>query len=393
MVVSQKGNNNYEVYLYQYDINYQELQMIKNNQDIDLSNKILITVLENNNLFDNIFSKEDFNSVCYVETTTYTAGQNCPNGHDWSYVQANANTSNQCTFLGRINGPLPGYYTTETSLQPCNDNGGVSDSGSTGDNTSGENGGGGSGSTVITSPTTTCLDCPEIDEDGTITDHCNSLNKLITTANIQATFPLLVSNANNEQGYSFQVTQVNGVTNYQNPQITGGVGNMLDIPSGPNIYGAIHVHLDDLGDIFSFSDLNVLLNLYRYTSVNLRQDVVFMLKNKKGSIFALKINNALSLRNFVNGKIQKLITDGYSIQDALRILNEKTNFRVDDSIFNTGLNDERDVVEQFLNFTENAGISLYQLKLNDNTQEWDSFEKVSLPYNNQTADLTRTKCK
>ena len=223
-------------------------------------------------------------------------------------------------------------------------------------------------------------------EEETIIDKCKSLAKLIdpSKANIQSILNALNPNSGVEEGNSFQINS----SNYTNPTIPNFGDTNIHIPVGPNIYGAIHTHTPELGNMFSWGDLKTLERLYKNTLPENREDVVFMLKNSDGYIYAIKIDDFRLFRQFIHMKTQNL-KDQHPNWNELRIqkaLNEKTNFQ--SRYFNY---QEKHVQESFLNFIQNSGVSLYQLNQDLTTNEY-SFTQISLPYNNQTADLTKTKC-
>lgn len=307
IVVSKEGDKEYETYLYQYSITYAEFNMLQQGVSVDLSNRITRITLENSNISDNISNKEDYNGMCFVETTTYTAGQTCggvgAENHSWGDILG----GQTCSQFGTVNGPWPGYYTTTASLAPCPSSGGTSsDTGGTGD-TSGGSGGaaGGSGASY---PVRSVPTLPELIDEELMTpqDLCNDLASKDANVDFAQKMQDLKNRANNqnfESAYTmFQNASAgllfspryDGSTDY--PEVSLGYNvNMGQV--GTNSIGAIHCHLDNgkTFKIFSYSDL---IALAEFASISTRPTSEFGIYVVTSSgTFCIKLKAKISFKN------------------------------------------------------------------------------------------------
>lgn len=160
-LVLNKIENGYETILYQYDVTQEEFNLISERQYVDLEGKMIKTLLENSNISDEVLGKYFFNGNCYIDTQVYVAGQSCPTegvNHNFEYVQ-NGGT---CTFYGTIDGPTPGNWVTQSTITPCDGQGG---DGSTNPPDEGDGHGGNNNGSVDSTPNTKCRTCPVLDED------------------------------------------------------------------------------------------------------------------------------------------------------------------------------------------------------------------------------------
>lgn len=382
IVVSKDGDKEYETYLYQYNITETELDMLKQNVSIDLSSKIIRTSLENSNIISDIFNKEDYNGMCFVESTTYTPGQNCPNGHSWEYVLGGSS----CEYIGYSNGPWPGSYTTSATLQPCPSTGGTSSTTGT-VSTGSENTSGGSYSTGTTSTVTTTPTFEDCEDCEIFTDPCQSLNNLINPnkGNIMPVINSLLLMAGNptqnqvENGFSFK-KEDNGT--YNNPTVPNQNEAIIDMPEGPNIYGGIHFHPEILGNMFSWSDIYQLIEYSKKVKPELRSEVVFMLMTGEGNVYALKFTSIRKLNDFLLAQFNN-VARKYPTWNNNRIIEHL------DTSQNDFKGDKTDVERAFLEKYSITGLQLYQLDISNQTPKW---KQIILPSNPSDSILPTIDC-
>lgn len=162
-LVLSKIDSGYETILYQYDVTEAEFDLIAERQFVDLEGKIIRTLLENSNVAGEVLGKYFFNGNCWDDIPQYVPGQNCPNGHDWNYVNANQGTDEQCIYLGHTGGPLPGNWVTQSVQVSCEGTGMGNTNNpppSPNPNPPNPDHNGGDYNTTSTTTNTTCRTCP-----------------------------------------------------------------------------------------------------------------------------------------------------------------------------------------------------------------------------------------
>ena len=313
--------------------------MINQSVSIDLSNKISRVTLENSNLPTDILNKEDYNGMCFVETTTYTPGQRCPNEHSWEYILGGG----RCTFLGAINGPLPGSYTTSATLQPCPTGGGDASGGtgtSSSSSTSSYNGGsGGTGgpNTITTSPVNNCItgNCIEANP----TDPCSNSNTAVANANALFNSPQvqqgmnavlstkLNNSATNDVEWAVGIGQT--ATGFTVTPVAGGVSNESASVPVSQVVGTYvadgHNHPNGNGGDPSAGDLYGMLNSIQ-VNTNLKYRFVYA-------------NNIDENSNPIIDVYVLIVTDPNAAQEFLTQFPEiqNTNFQTHDFMEDTKL--------------------------------------------------------
>lgn len=378
LVISLEEDGSYKSHIVRYNISELEFQDMKNNIYVETNNRISLELINDDNFINGLSDKIIYTPCVTGSTTNWVCSEGNPHapGAPDCYAES---------FSYVINVQW-GLCASDDGLDDGVGSGG--DGGSGGGSTTGSDSNyDGSDGDIHGNGSDAVNTAPMLElEEEEVIDKCKSLAKLIdpSKANIQSILDALNPNSGVEEGNSFQIN----TGNYSNPTIPNYGEASIHIPDAPNVYGAIHTHTPELGNMFSWGDLKTLERIYKNTLPENREDVVFMLKNSDGYIYAIKIDDFRLFRQFIHIKTQNL-KNQYPNWNELRIqkaLNEKTNFQ------SKYLNyQEKNVQESFLNFIENSGVSLYQLNQDSTTNEY-SFTQISLPYNNQTADLTKTKC-
>ena len=390
LVISKEGNKDYETYLYQYDITQQELDLINQSVSIDLSNKISRVTLENSNLPTDILNKEDYNGMCFVETTTYTPGQRCnqPGKHSWEDVLAGA----ECTVFGTSYGPWPGSYTTTATLQPCPTGGGGDASGGSGSSSSsgGSSYSGGSGGTggVTTSPVNNCKTCiPPY-----IPDPCDKVkNLLLLNPDITTKLQELSTKTTDtiEQG-AFLLNNGSGV---QNATVSSAGEIAFDIPTNGILIFMAHTHnspSNSTYSVFSWEDLVEIANFLKEGKIDANQFVTFLI-TADGTSYAFTIDDTNAFLSFFAKKNDPLYTFANSIKNATTMYkyyghNNGIDNTIPDALIKVENTDLVEDEKNFLNIIKSnkIGITLFEV---DNT--FTNFEKVKLNFFNS---ITKQPC-
>jgi hypothetical protein len=207
--------------LYQYDITEQELQMLKEGVQLNLTNKISILSIENTNIVTDLNAKE---YPCFVQVTTFVAGTTCTGDGHHSYGDP------ICRKKG-WDAATPGHYITESVLSSCSDGSGGFDNGDDGPYDPTETTGGGGTHTTITTPTfEPCETCEEFDENSP----CEKIKNKTNSAAYKQKFKALTGNYNlpNETGFSL----------VGNNYVNGTAVGSTSISVSTNSKNMTHVH-------------------------------------------------------------------------------------------------------------------------------------------------------
>ncbi|MEW5675534.1 hypothetical protein ABGT15_04415 [Flavobacterium enshiense] len=377
IVISKKNESEYETLLYQYNITEEELEKIDNGLFVDLKGKIDKILLENSITISDLTGKYYFNGNCYEDSPVYIAGQTCQGTGSENHTFEEVQSGQYCSQFGSIYGPLPGYWTWQSSIVSCDDGGsGGSTGGGTSSGSSGTGGGTPNSGSTTTTPVNRCLNCPEITDNQ---DHCESLYKLtdVSHANLLGKFNILMNRVTNgtDQGKEFGYSFKKNDSGYSNPDIPNSTGNNLDVPTGrndPSIYGAVHSHPSHLMPMFSFSDLAKLAELYRHAKPEYRSEVVFALVCETG-IYTIKVNDLVKLTN----KLQAVINnaDGTTFEEKLDNANILINSRTEK---HKGFGNDFEL--GFLKTLQEFDIPISLSKYNLLTNNW---ENLSIPPSGQ----------
>jgi hypothetical protein len=388
LVVSKEGTNDYETYLYQYDITEQELQMVKEGVQINLSNKISILTIENTNIVTDLAAKE---YPCFVQVTSYVQGQSCPNGHTWGQI---------CEYYGQSYGPTAGYYITESILSVCNDSSGSGGNSNSNPTDPGQTYGSGGGSTTtVTTPTfEPCETCPEFDSGTVAVTPCESLNKLAETTdqNINPSLQFLKdkldSGVTTEWGVQFNYNVDVSPAVASNQTIVGG-SNSVDFALNWNQRGSAHLHTTAGYGMFSWGDVNSLAGFYDYASpLNQPYVTSIMVCNNlipttntidNYNVYAIKVDNYTSLSNAINNTLNNPDYNGLTLEEKIKKLLKKQA-----NLFKAA--GENNLEKSFLQQFASYGISLYKKKPPINSASTENWVKLTI--NPLTNTITETPC-
>ncbi|CAM4366540.1 hypothetical protein [Flavobacterium terrigena] len=249
-----------------------------------------------------------------------------------------------------------------------------------------DNGGGGgdfshiSGGGIITGP----IDSPHGVGGGSPTSNpCIKLKNLFdaTKANIKPSLIALQNTitptSTGENAVTFK-KDTNG--NFSNTPVPSTSNNSIVGPVGPNIYGEAHTHPLDVYPMFSWTDVNRLLELATYTSTSNLDSVVNMVvvqdDNGVFQTYALVYNNDGFGINTVEDVLNQPELNGCSKREKLNIYDNELGDK-----YQKDSNYERGFLRQFFGFN----VSLY--KANANLSNWS---KLSI--NSITANVTTTPC-
>lgn len=306
VVVSKKNETEYETILYQYNITQQELGMIDNGEFVDLNGKINKILLENSIIVSEVTGKYYYNGSCYEDNPVYVAGQTCQgtgaNNHTFEEVQS----GQYCSQFGTINGPLPGYWTWQSTLVPCDDSGGGGTSSG-----SGQYGGGGSGGgSTTTTPVNNCRTCPpEFNPAPTPCQQLKNMNNrtvVLPSGNTQSVLQNLNDLTNNittpkERGYFLEpdATQTLLIEHYYEGQPNSDEVEMDLDTLAVDIIMHTHYKMSQL-PVFSLADLYQIY--YSMTVGNIYSPTTFtsILVTAHGTKYALKITDPSAFLNWGN---------------------------------------------------------------------------------------------
>ena len=301
LVFSLNNQGEYDALIITYNLNAQEKSLLEDGETVDLTGKVTSQRIDGASLQNDIFNKE-----------SATSG-NCEGYVAYTYCKYNIDTH-----VGgyKPDGSRCDGYTYDREYFGCSGYGGTTTTGTTGDSSPPPSGGGSTGSNttnendpVITYPTTTCPDCPEIDEEIiTPQDLCNDLAAKDANSdfiNYMADLKLRAASQNFESAYTMFQNASLGLQfsprydgSLQEPEVNIGVG-FTDTLADLNSIGAIHCHLDDgtTFKIFSFSDI---IALAEFADISTRPTSEFGIYVVTSSgTFCLKIKNKIQLKQML----------------------------------------------------------------------------------------------
>jgi hypothetical protein len=271
LVVSKEGTNDYVTYLYQYDITEQELQMLKEGVQLNLTNKISILSIENTNIVTDLNAKE---YPCFVQVTTFVAGTTCTGDGHHSYGDP------ICRKKG-WDAATPGHYITESVLSSCSDGSGGFDNGDDGPYDPTETTGGGGTHTTITTPTfEPCETCEEFDEN----NPCEKIKNGTNSAEYKQKFKALTGNYNLDHETGFSKVG----NNYVNS--TNDLKSQTVYPS--NSTNGTHVHNNIKDTVFDVTN-NTQIIYDKATKIQSPSDLMILIRG-------MSINNNPTPENAFN---------------------------------------------------------------------------------------------
>lgn len=329
-------------------------------------------------------------SVILCDVADHRAAGHIATSDCWDFFNTNENATN--IYLG-------------TSVVCMNPDGGGSESengNNPGGTSSNNNGGLGANTNSENEVITSLISCKTgncIEADSVKTP-CESLNDLFLPlkGNIRSTLTEVNTSAigvNGEKGAYF--TKIG--TTYNNHMINqssgNSIGKKINIPVGLTIYGAVHSHpvYFDGAPMFSFSDLVTLFTLYRKTSEENKQDVVFMLLLPNGSIFAIKINDFSAFRSYLNSYDSILSVQNVSDKEKEKNLVFDNKTRKGSQVGDSEIEDK--YVRGFLDEMKNHGVDLYRMTSTTNPITSDikyGWEKLKPPVNPSDVIIQELPC-
>lgn len=183
------------------------------------------------------------------------------------------------------------------------------------------------------------------------------------------------------------------------PGIGSSNNYLINIPIGPTIYAAVHTHPIEgnppAAPMFSYSDLETLVNLYRATSEENKPHVVFMLILPDGNTYAIKVDDIMKLTVFLTqyNNIMSVQRASDKKMEKNRIFDNKTK-----NGWAEGQNldeKERRYTRGFLDEMKDHGVSLYR-KTTTSTIGTSNYqygwEKLEAPVNPTAALIQETPC-
>lgn len=218
-----------------------------------------------------------------------------------------------------------------------------------------------------TSPTS-CKDCLDQDDE----DPCDQLNDLtdLNKANIKSKLQNLKNESATNSGESGFQMKKDSSGNYTNPDVLPSTTNQINFGRSGDIYAAAHSHpFSSTFPLFSWADVFVLYQFYRYADPSVKQEVTFIVASSvnpaPAEIYAIKIDNYTDFEIQIGLDFQNIIASDPAnltgVEDKIKIkaLDEKLakEYRKD-------LNSEK----VFLEFFGNHNISLY--KANSTLDNW-----------------------
>lgn len=164
--------------------------------------------------------------------------------------------------------------------------------------------------------------------------------------------------------------------------------NSVTPPTGLNIYGAAHVHIDGMHNMFSWSDIHLLYSLYEETGVNLKDYVISYLIGrtefpKPIEVYSIIVDDISVLKMQLKNDIMNIIKSdpnlkgSSSINDVMIAINEDLRKSYDQTI---------DFEKVFLKRYQNHGIKLFKADTNIN-----KFSELIL--NSSTNIVEKKPCK
>lgn len=383
VVVSRKNETEYETILYQYNINQQELNMIDNGEFVDLKGKINKIFLENSIIASEITAKYYYNGSCYEDNPVYIPGNTCQEGiHDLSYVLSHIGAWDQCTYYNAgTYTATAGYWTWQSSLVSCDDNGGGDISSG-----SGEYLGGGwvSGSTTTT-PVNNCRTCIPV----YAPTPCDKVKDQFTNN------PTLQDKLNTLSGLTSSSTE-RGFQKLSNSSIiqsaavgTNGAVKMPEIPNGVTCTMFAHTHnapAVNTYSIFSWDDLVGIAKLIRQGKIDTNNFVTF-LATADGTYYALTIENPTAFSQF----FATIQDPNYNQAMGLKMASEMNKYydpgKKGNAIIQENSSDNIKDEKAFLDFLNdnNLGASLFE-----SNSTFSTFEEVK--HNKITNSIDKQPC-
>ena len=388
LLVTLNEEGTYDLFIISYDLTESELAHLLVENTIDLTDKVLITPIEDESIIDTVFSRVQ-GATCVSVLVEYCLEGNHVGGYDGG-------------------SPCPAY--TSSSSYDCNWGGSGGDNSNSGDGSDGSQNGSGGGSGTGTDTNTdegegphnndsnqdgipdapytapTCSDCPELEE---VELECVKIDDLFSNnPTLQQELISLKSttSASAERG-KYKLSSTSLVQN--SPIGTNGAVELI-IPTGSQKYEMIaHTHnapANATYSVFSFEDLLGISNLLRNNKINTSSFVSF-LTTADGTNYAFTVNNPTLFLNVFATKFDS----GFDYDTSLN------TYKLKDKYY-TGSKDESPLIIEnntdllkdeklFLDFLKDVNMGITLFEVNDT---FDSFEEVT--YNRRTDSIEKENC-
>lgn len=394
IVLRSRDSLGYDLLLAQYDITQTEYNQLQNGEIINVSDKIILSDIDDNSLVSDITNKVmvilgniilycDISSIytpisddpecsCYFESVLFSNCESLDGG----------DSSNNSGEGGSWDGTFPGdeeAYEND-SFPDTSGSGGVNtNSGSQNDSNQPDGCKGCNNIFIYTSPV--------VEEEEIKKDPCDKVKKLLSKPNMQSEISSMATKTSepNEWG-RYKLTSSSVI---QTPPSTSAGAVDFPIPASGQYTMIAHTHNSPASStysIFSWMDLEGLATLIRQGKVDTQKFVAF-LATADGTYYALTIEDPSAFSNFFatafdtefdleTGKIRAREMNTY--YDPAKIGNPIIKENNSDN-----LADEK----AFLTFLQdnNLGVTLFEAN-----SDFTTFEKVS--YDKLTDDIQKTPC-
>ena len=376
LLLSLQEDGSYKVVLISYDLTDLEREKIQNNEIVDLANKVTYQLIEDDTISTNILSRsvdddcfgfdvryemccENFHSSLDILNGEQCICETPPTGFAYEISITVGCESQGSGFISDFN-PV------DTSPVPTG-NGDYGLVGNPGGGIRDDN----SESTISTNPapdnpnnpqapsTTiggalTVVTFPDIE----VETPCETLGKLSNTdplsLNIKpiiTTLKFRAKNAENEWSISIE-KNINYGEEVIKPEEQGfrlgSSKNESNISLGTRNIGVLHSHPKETYNMFSWSDLRGLRNLYENITEDFRNDVFLMMVGHNEEVYALKINDFYALNQAIENDLNT--TRGNTLKKKRRRLEKKLQ-----DAYKEDSNIEKTFLEKF----ESYGVDVY----------------------------------
>lgn len=374
LLVSLQPDGTYKMSLITYNFTNQEKQDYLNGQDIDLSGKVNSSIINNEGIISDIFSKTS--PGCTWVIHEFCGKGNHPGGYDGNKKCPEYN--NEVDILCSTGtGGGDDYYSNNTT------GGYTNDGTSYGSSTTSDS----QDVTVVTvTPNNPCKELKDLSD----------LDKLNLDSEIEFLKEKLANDTQNEWSVNFSKKLINGTSpyeyNYHPNTQEEGLGGTSELLTGGYNYGSAHIHTKKGFGMFSWGDVKKLSELYNDAVSYNRPAVTLILvcynpniatePEMPYNIYALKVDDKKALTKNTddvwNGVLYGDIIDQEDrIEKILK--DEAERMKVNGS----------HLEKYFLEYYEDYGISIY--KANTNLSDWNKLG-LSPVGNTGTQVVTSTPC-
>lgn len=388
LVISLNNEGNYDLSIVSYDLTENELANLLFGNEVDLTNKITQTSINDENIVSSLFSRDAV--ICITVVTTWCEEGNHSGGYlDGAACPAfNSSTDLVCTGGGG------GGPSGPSSGDPTSDPNSGGDAGEGGSSSNTNNAGVNEVDPYYTAPT--CSDCPELVD---TPDPCSQLKNNSRSADFRAKMNDLNTKSttlDKEAGYVQKPDSAGTGSDYDYVEGDANTGFIeWDIPHTTTLKGLSHTHYDTENHlpVFSADDLYALFSLFGpvfdasgnvtfNNPHNIGNDFTYILITAHGTKLALKFNDATSIEKF------RLFGEKYfgdwniATPPTILGITPDTDRKKLLDIYNEYVKDRFSIEKQkkmYAKFLDknDLGVSLYQA--NDDFTEWEKINKSGAP--------------